>query len=145
MLHAAQFCIQGGIPADFSSITALAYRTCCILNYNQLLDSSYALTNTLAVDHEFKRRCLWACWASHCVALEPRAYATSAWSEVANLPLPSLLLGNRVKLDIVAGQRMDMNWRCSNCNHTCTAEDKGSIWAEIMKIVGVWYVPICLA
>lgn len=115
----------------------LAYRSCCILKYNQLSDYDRAPTSVLAMDHELKRRCFWACWASCCIASELTANATSVWSAVADLPLPGTFLRSGCKLDIAVSQNMDANWRCSTRGQN-SKEYNGSIWGEFMKILGVW-------
>ena len=132
------------VIADLFRMTALAYRACCILKYNQLSDYDRAPTSVLAMEHELKRRCFWACWASCCIASEPIANATSAWSAVANLPLPGIFLRSGSKLDTAVSQNMDANWRCSTRGQN-SKEYGGSIWGEIMKILGVWYVSTHLA
>ncbi|KAH7327455.1 hypothetical protein BKA65DRAFT_406309, partial [Rhexocercosporidium sp. MPI-PUGE-AT-0058] len=116
----------------------LAYHGCCNLIYNQLSKSDFAPTSALAMEHEMKRRCLWASWATSSITSEPRSFAKCAWSEVANVPLPSTCPNSGSSLVSLVDQKMDEDWQCSTHEQTCREEDESPIWAEIMKIVGVW-------
>ncbi|KAH8688908.1 hypothetical protein GQ44DRAFT_734467 [Phaeosphaeriaceae sp. PMI808] len=116
----------------------LAYRACCILKYNQQSNSDFAPTSPLPMEHDLKRRCLWAAWATSSIASEPRSFATCAWSEVANVPLPRTSPDSGASLVSLVGQKMDEDWRCSTYKQTSREKDESPIWAEIMKIVGVW-------
>lgn len=109
------------------TLLALAYRTCCMLGYNKT-------SGSIATEPE--RRCFWACWASMCIAGEPKAYLRSAWLEVAGLSLPASSSDSEV------AEMMDQGWHCSVAGITSTNLERPScLFAEMMKVLGIWQVP----
>lgn len=84
---------------------------------------------------EPERRCFWACWATMCIAGEPKAYVRSAWLEVAGLSLPAFPSNPEVV------ETMDQGWHCSGAGITSTSFERPScLFAELMKVIGIWQV-----
>ncbi|KAI5457057.1 hypothetical protein BGZ63DRAFT_82703 [Mariannaea sp. PMI_226] len=129
------FAVGDTTKADIHS--TLAYRSCCILGYNKLYDSS--LQGSASKDQESERRCFWSCWATMCLAVRPLTFGISAWLDAADLPLPrpSEQFGSSAVLS--PHQKMDANWRCSYSQDPGTLGDmRPSLLAELMKLLGVW-------
>jgi hypothetical protein len=117
---------------------ALAYRSCCILGYNKPIMTAGSESS---VKLEIGRRCFWACWASMCIAGEPKAYLRSAWLEVDGLPLPAGTSDHRSTSKPEIAEKMDQNWHCSMVEETVTDLQRPKCcFAELMKILGVWQV-----
>ncbi|KAH7191329.1 hypothetical protein DER44DRAFT_890037 [Fusarium oxysporum] len=116
---------------------ALAYRSCQILEFGR---------KTAAEDHEsgrfvefeLRRRCLWACWVSTCIVMEPESCIESAWREVAMFPLPcslsSSLPGGEITFNQIMGE---------DCNSLAVHSPTGNTGLPtatglLIKIVGAW-------
>lgn len=122
------------------AIKVLAYRSCGILGYNKLFNRPMDHP-TIAFEHELKRRCFWACWATMCVSAEPKSDADYAWHEAAGLPLPATIIRSRLGLEIKISGKMDLEWNTSPVDEgRVEASSEVPVIVEIIKTLGVWYV-----
>jgi hypothetical protein len=99
-----------------------------------------AAGNEWSMRQETERRCFWACWASMCIAGEPKAYLRSAWLEVAGLPLPTSSTSNHGSISNPTNvEKMGQDWHCSVVKEIATnPEHPKSLGAELMKVLGIW-------
>ncbi|KAF2010993.1 hypothetical protein BU24DRAFT_50654 [Aaosphaeria arxii CBS 175.79] len=117
---------------------SLAYRYCRLSRYYEPAPPS-GHDSEACLQSELKRRCLWACWASLCIVVEPKPYIKAAWSEVANLPLPGSIISTSGRLKIVLCEKMDENWGSTTIGDEIANQDQGLlIVLGLMKMIGVW-------
>ncbi|KAE8413521.1 hypothetical protein BDV36DRAFT_28610 [Aspergillus pseudocaelatus] len=116
---------------------SLAYRSCHLLGYNRrIIDGCN--DSDLSLESEFNRRCLWACWISTCIGMEPESCIRAAWKEVAMVPLPAYIQDCGSHYDIILTEKMNQNWESRplelNKRHHATTPAA----AFLVKIMGVW-------
>lgn len=73
-----------------------------------------------------------------CIVAEPKPYLSSAWSEVAKVPLPAAIISTTSEQEVVLSGEMNADWSLSSMSH----EENGvlpSASAGLVKIIGVWY------
>jgi hypothetical protein len=65
--------------------TAIAYRTCRILQFNR---TSPDRVDRRCGQSDIKMRCFWACWLTKCASQQNARFPTDCWAEVVGCPLP---------------------------------------------------------
>ncbi|UPL02803.1 hypothetical protein LCI18_013737 [Fusarium solani-melongenae] len=117
---------------------ALAYRFCCMDGYGQQLTDGGV--QDLSLEGELRRRCFWACWASACISAQSEPHLNSAWSEVANVPLPAAARITATGWKISLGGQMGSDWL--PVPEAEQAEDESEsdppIAASLVVLIGAW-------
>ncbi|KAH7002600.1 hypothetical protein EDB80DRAFT_80444 [Ilyonectria destructans] len=114
----------------------LAHRSCFLLQYGQSGVKKNGESQS-EIESELKRRCQWATWASMCIAAQPQAHLRSAWSEVANVPLPGRIRNSPNGWQVTVGQHMNADWQ-RICLNDCEATSSQPVVAMVMRVVGIW-------
>lgn len=114
----------------------LAYRSCFLLQYGQSGVKKNGESQS-EIESELKRRCQWATWASMCIAAQPQAHLRSAWSEVANVPLPGRIRNSPNGWQVTVGQHMNADWR-RICLNDCEATSSQPVVAMVIRVIGIW-------
>lgn len=116
---------------------SLAYQLSKLLGYDKLLeDDDSALSPSLRFDHEIRRRSFWASWSTMCLGSED--FSSSQLCESAvGLPLPARFRagGSLQGVSFALGPQLGHDWR-PQTGH----EEPASLMAELMKLVGIWYI-----
>jgi hypothetical protein len=118
----------------------LAHRLSQLLGYDKLYENEDTdLTNpSLKFDREIRRRSFWASWATMCLHSEeiPRIHESAA-----GLPLPAKFGpgGSIQGVELTHGQKMNRAWKLHE-DSTLYDSETNSLMAELMKLLGIWYV-----
>ncbi|KAI9038643.1 uncharacterized protein KD926_010587 [Aspergillus affinis] len=116
----------------------VAYRSCYNVGYNKLLGWTGDPCRMMRT--EIERRCFWACWATMCIAGQPKAYLKSAWLEAAELPLPVPFDQDQSAFCTDHAEKMDACWNClflDGAHHDGSLPDS-VVLAELLKLIGIW-------
>lgn len=114
----------------------LAYRSCFLLQYGQSGVRKNGESQS-EIESELKRRCQWAAWASMCISAQPEVHLRSAWSEMANVPLPGTIRNSPNGWQVTVGQPMNADWR-PICLNDCEATSSQPVVGMVMRVIGIW-------
>lgn len=89
-------------------------------------------------DIELRRRCLWACWASCCVACQPKTVIRSAWLEVAELPLPATISSTLVGYSVELNEKMSSDWYPMTLDVGNGQTRSDEPFGLLIKLLGIW-------
>ncbi|KAM6524532.1 hypothetical protein FALCPG4_010141 [Fusarium falciforme] len=124
-----------GNPKNGNLCLALAYRFCRMDGYGQQLTDGGV--QDLSLEGELRRRCFWACWVSACVSAQSEPHLKSAWSEVANVPLPAATRSTATGWKISLVGHMDSDWLpVPEAEHDSQSDHP--VAASLVVLIGVW-------